>query len=715
MTMRVGSIARRVAVAVAMAGAVAAGCSSSKPTELVPGIMTQLQLPRDLQAIRIDLQANGAQVFCRSYQALNGVVTLPSTLGVVSQSSPNTTVTITVGGYDQQGANGQVINDCSAGQKVDPTSPDAPRVVRRSVQTYVAGHTLFIPMPISFSCFDEDCTAMNTAGATYSCKGGSCVKDPDPKEAASKLVDFTPSLIDGTDACFDWKTCFPPSAPTALWTALPTADDCVYTALNVTPAGTGLNVRVFYQEEEWAKSAVTGEYETTVIDGGEEEILDDDPIEGFTLVSPAMGATTPVTFRLADGLCKLAKNASTPPPHPATGTSRFVTITDIQVSELCPSKVQLLPLCATDRYTSPNLPDGSSSSDGICNVAVPLLQTPSAIYLVMDDSEVMHTAFGDKGYATAMSLSLSDPVFQRTSAAFSFLTHNDVECPPTVTTAYKTPTVPFDVAANAQTAIASTLKAWTAPDTGAATPAHLDLLAATQPFIGAYSAVQSYLTMRETPDIAGVMFFVNRVPGGTAANPASNDCSVASVADARTRLESDALSAFSSSPSLQTFFVVFGNDQSDPDVLAFYQQLQTDHPGFITTLDATSSDATVVVGNFAQVVTRLGTCLYELPEGTTAATPLTVQYAVPGTTTVVQVPKDPTCTSATQDTANGWNIDGPRLRICGSATDAACGMLRGAVLAATATAVQNSLPAPDVPVTTTLPCPASSDAGLGGD
>ncbi len=712
MTMRVGSLARRVAIAVTAAGTVAVGCSATKPTELVPGIMTQLQLPRDLQAIRLDLLANGATVFCRSYQAVNGVVTLPSTLGVVSQSSPNTTVTVTVGGYDAQGATGQEINDCQRVQEVNPASPDAPRVVRRSVQTYVAGHTLFIPMPISFSCFDQDCAAM---GTDYSCKGGSCVKDPPPQVTASGLVDFTPSLIDGTDACFDWKTCFPPSVSTAAWTATPTSTDCVYTAQMGTPGGSGLNVRVFYQEEEWAKSTVTGEYELSVVDGGEDEILDQDPVEGFTLVSPA-SSTSPVQFKLAPGLCQLAKNATQPPAPPASGTSRFVTITDVQVSELCAAKVQLLPLCATDRYSSPNLPDGGSSSDGLCNVAIPLLQTPSAIYLVMDDSQVMHTAFGDKGYATAMSLSLADPVFQRTSAAFSFFSHKDVECPPTVATGYQNPTIAFDLAANAQAKIATALKAWSPPDMGNAAPAHLDLLAATQPTSGAYSAVQAYLAMRETPDVAGVMFFVNRVPGGTAPNPApDNDCSVTSMSDATARLESDALSASSLSPSLQTFFVVVPNDQSDPGVFAFYHQLQLDHPDFITTLDATSADPNTVLANFSQVITRLGTCLYELPEGTDATTPLTVQYVNPLTRATVQIPKDATCGPSTQGSANGWNVDNGRLRICGNGGGGACDTLRGTIIAASAAAAASALPAPNVPVTTTLPCAPSTDAGLGGD
>jgi hypothetical protein len=707
MKSRVGPLLRLGAILVAAAALVVA-CSSSKPTELVPGVMTQLQLPRDLQAIRIDLRANGALVFCRSYQATTGgIVTLPSTLGVVSQSSPNTTVTITVGGYDAAGASGNLINNCSVEPRVDPTSPDAPRVVRVSVQTYVAGHTLFIPMPISFSCFDQDCSSMNASGVTYSCKGGQCVLDPDPAAAAKKLVDFTPTLIDGTAGqCFSPKACFPSNVPPVLFTAVhahpATPEDCIYALPPGAPAGTGLNVRVFYEEQEWALDARTGDFEHSVIDGGEEEILDEDPVEGFTSLGNGQ-------FQLAPGLCALANHAFDPPPPPASGTLRYITITDVQASALCSPKVQLLPLCAAERYTSPNLPDGGSSSNGLCNVAIPLLQTPSAIYLVMDDSEVMSSAFGEHGSATAMSLSLSDPVFLRTSAAFKFLTHNDAECPPQPTTSYSTPTIPFDLAPTAQAQIANALKNWVAPDMGQATPANLDLLAATQP-IGAYAAVQSFFSHREAPDIAAVMFFVNRVPGGTAANPANNDCVSLSPT---TELENDAAQAFAATPSMQTFFVVLGSAPSDPDVLAFYQQLETDHPDFITTIDATSSQPDTVVANFAHVVTRLGTCLYELPEGTTPTTPLTVQYVDPFSMATTAVPKNTNCSAATQGTADGWNIDGTRLRICG----VACTGLRDTIVAASATAAaaMPPLPAPNVPVTTTLPCPAPSDAGLGGD
>jgi hypothetical protein len=301
-----------------------------------------------------------------------------------------------------------------------------------------------------------------------------------------------------------------------------------------------------------------------------------------------------------------------------------------------------------------------------------------------------------------MSLSLSDPVFLRTSAAFKFLTHNDLECPPSTTTTYTTPTLPFEIASTAQMGIAQALQNWVAPDAAQATPANLDLLAAAKP-TGAYAAVQAFFQSRETPDIAAVMFFVNRVPGAT------DDCAPQSTPSAD--LEADALAAFTATPSMQTYFVVLGN-ATDPTVLPFYQALQADQPDFITTIDATSSSPDAVVANFAEVVTRLGTCLYELPEGTTATTPLTVQYVDPLSQSTTRIVKDMTCSAASQDTADGWNIDGDRLRICG----ASCATLRDTIVHASAAAAASTppLPAPNVPVTTTLPCAGPADAGLGG-
>ena len=50
------------------------------------------------------------------------------------------------------------------------------------------------------------------------------------------------------------------------------------------PAPLGLNVRAYYQNFAWTKDA-TGQYQPVLKAGGEQEILNEDPTEGFTLVS----------------------------------------------------------------------------------------------------------------------------------------------------------------------------------------------------------------------------------------------------------------------------------------------------------------------------------------------------------------------------------------------------------------------------------------------
>jgi len=96
------------ALAMATAGAAAGtGCKGTQPTELVPGVSTQMVVTKDLDAIRIDLEVNGVIKFCQLYPvASTGIVELPSTLGVLPEQSPNSIVTITIRGYDVQGAAG---------------------------------------------------------------------------------------------------------------------------------------------------------------------------------------------------------------------------------------------------------------------------------------------------------------------------------------------------------------------------------------------------------------------------------------------------------------------------------------------------------------------------------------------------------------------------------------------------------------------------------
>jgi hypothetical protein len=378
--------------------------------------------------------------------------------------------------------------------------------------------------------------------------------------------------------------------------------------------------------------------------------------------------------------------------------------------------VELLPICASERVATTDLPDGGVSTNGTCNVAMPLLPTPSAAYLVMDNSAVMHSAFGPEGAATDLSLSLTDPVFSRTSAAFTFLSHDDMECPPPEgtmnTTAYTTPQIAFGLANSVQSEIAAVLDGWTAPDT-AAMPEHLDLLAAMRSEVAAYAELSGFFKDKEVPNVAAAMFFVNRVPDPTPLT--GNDCQITSgTADqAVAAAAASAYAAAEGGPSLQTYFVVLANDAADTAPLSFYQMVQSEAPQAVTTIDATSQDRNSVVANFSNVVTRLATCLYEVPLGVTDTSALKVAYDAyvsPGVTAPVAVPLDPTCNVDTQNTSNGWNTDsGSRLRICGQE----CTDLRTAIVGAAALALGTGQPAPEVPVTATLPC-AEGDGGDGG-
>jgi hypothetical protein len=763
----IGAVA--IAVASSWGGS---GCSATKPTELVPGVITQVEVPRDLRAIRLDVLANGRTDFCQFYDVSNGTVNLPATLGVVSGSSPNTVVTVEIRGYDTPGVMGQDILNCSPSSANVGTPGSAPggpgpRMLRRSVQSYVDGHILYLPMPLSYSCFDTDCSAM---GPDSTCKGAQCV---DAHVDAKTLVDFDPAFIDGTGVCFSPMACLPVGGTFSA--VLVNADGCTYgfPYFPGVPPSPGLNVRVFYQDVSWTKNTTTGDFEISTT-GGEAEILDLDPDEGFTIVSAVdagsggagvsgldAGPPPPTQlFRLAPGLCKLAKVAAKP-PTPTSGPLRYRTISRIEVANVCAPKRQLLPICKEE------VPDGASvlpggtttTTDGLCNVPAPLIPAPSAIYVAMDDSAVMHGAFGDKGYATAMSLSFSAPVFKRTYAAFQYLPGKPADCTSPSTMSFTSPAVDFDLADVVQPAVAMQLKGWkpsegmgtgmcsealdgtqTVPcsagfvcsatpggtgscyDPNAASP--LDLQAAMRIDTGAYAKVLAFLQGKERPAVAAAMFFVNRTPGTT------NDCSPplatlgggSLLPPAQQAIEAQALAAYNGSPSLQTYFVVLDDDQHDTHSPAgpggtpggaytFFQKVQTDVPQAVTTLDATSLDPQTVLTTFANTVTKLGTCLYELPKGLTSTAQ--VKFGPPGGFPAGQgdtsVPLDPGCSAATQTTANGWNVDNGRVRICGKP----CDDLRALILGVTGMALKQNLSIPDVNVTATVLCGGAIGDGGG--
>ncbi|HLK41391.1 MAG TPA: hypothetical protein VKU41_31795 [Polyangiaceae bacterium] len=743
------------------------GCSGNKATELVPGVMTQVVVPRDLHSIQINVTANGKPVFCAQYDVSNGTATLPATLGVVSGGSASTVVVVEIRGYDTAGSMGDALAGCSA-TNVGSGGTGGPRMLRRSIQSFVENHILYLPMPLSYSCFDVDCSAQ---GDSSTCKGAQCV---DAHVDSKTLVDFTPALVDGTDVCFSPSECLPPSATVS---AIPVdLSRCIYGFPYTPPssrASPGLNVRVYFEDVTVTKDPQTNNL-TPSTTGGEAEILDLDPDEGFTLASAAdagigpseaaagdAGQVTPPPkqlFQLAPGLCKLAQVAANP-PVPTTATTSYRMISRVEVANTCAPKVQLLPICKTELVPvgAAVLPGGkttmAATANGTCEISAPLIPAPSAVYIGMDQSVRMHGAFGDKGSATTLSLSFDDPVFKRTYAAFQFLPGLDSDCAG-ATSSFTSPLVAFGLAGASQPAIASQLKGWkpseagggsgtcmftsdcngggvcsaTAESTGtcyaAAGISHLDLEAAMRLDVGAYAGVTNFLQGKESPDIAAAMFFLNRTPDNSSVANGGNDCpGTGTTSTAQAAIEAQVLAAFNGTPSLQTYFVVLDNDAHDTHMaggaFTFFQQVQTDFanmglPDAVSTLDG-SQDAKTVLTNFSNIVTKLGTCLYELPKGLTSTSQAQVQFAPPGVPagsgeTVVSA--DPNCNAANQTSANGWNIDSAtgRLRICGKP----CTDLRNLILAETGQAVANSLTVPDIPVTVSFNCGGSGGGSSSG-
>ena len=726
------SLALGVAAIVASAASSDVGCSATKPTEIVPGALTQVQVPVDLAAIQVEVYANGAQKFCQPYVVADGEVELPSTLGLLS-GGPNTTLRVIIRGYDQASSTSPDLQLCG-GLPVDaPPSANSgqgpgPRVLRQAVVTYVDQQTLFLPMLLSFSCYDVDCTSQ---GSNSTCKGGQCVDGTVP---ASSLAPFTPQLVDGTGDCFNLDECFPAGVSATVVDPV----NCIYGVPTALQSGSGLNVRVFYQEETWTQDPGTGLYAPVAGVPIEEEILNQDPQEGFTIPDP----TKPQQFQLAPGLCSLVQAQTTPgKPQPATGTLSYPAISDVQVATSCAPKLPLLPFCAGQQHG--NVTNSTTEQDA-CGTAIPLEPTPSAVYLVMDDSQAMYGAYGQHGLATTMNLAFAYPVFRHTYVAFRFLDHQDTECPAnTAATEYGTPAVDFGLSGAVQAQVGPLLVNWKA-----APNSNLDLAAAMRLDQGAYKHVLDF-SKRVGGDagapgpfnVAAAMFFVNRTPvdqadesdGGL--TPTEGLECTPSSGSVQAALEAEAQAAVTA--GLRTYFVVLNNQQGQPP-LAFYQAIATAVGGGVgssapvQTLNATSSAEQQVLGNFQSAITSVATCTYDTPPGVTTDALLT--FTVPPNIPVFNPTPDPapipvqqssSCTQATigNMSMNAWNIDptSGRIILCGEA----CNNLQNAVGAVAATAIEKEegdasadagipipadggLSVPDVPVSVTMPC---GDAG----
>jgi hypothetical protein len=659
------------------------GCDAKKQTEYVAGVSTQVAVPRDLKAIRLDVSVGGVQLFCRAYRVYDGKVQLPRSLGEFpAQGTPGPDpITVTVSGFTEdfsETSTSDVFDNCTliapkvGGTQLDMKTPQGTRIIRRSRQPYVADSVLFLPMPLKYSCFDTKCP-----DEAMTCKAGLCL---DAKVDETKLPKFSEDLISGLGGgCFHASQCFAAGVPAVLVDpndctyALPSSASAPPLAMGVPPnpvmsPGDGINVEVTY-------------------DGGyNREILDKEPDEGFTIPDP----TKPQRFRLAPGLCNLVKGTD------GAGHDTAHRITAIRATGLCQAKSPYQPLCADDQLAAMGTPGGVSSNPTPPNGCSAQQLTPaqSALMVLADDTNNSKPFYASANDKEAVTISLSDPAFRKTDIGLTYFPGPTDSC-----SGFEN-AVPFANAFLAKDQIFASFEAKAASD-GAALNATLEDVGLGAAIADAAMKLQAAYP---TANRRALLVIGNR--GFDDASTACGHKAIAAAAGAKAL-------------GVDTYVVMLARDLEVPG-----STVDVPLPVVVPGADAVAvagSPATApsplgaydarLTGNkgraqdaFRQIVEDLATCAYDVvPPAVALGADDVLSYSDPvaippaqATTYTIPPAAAGTCTKA-GDTGNGWGVDATtpsRIRICG----AKCDEYKSALKKASAWSLQYKEPALAVPV-----------------
>lgn len=638
-------------------------CSSTRPTEIVAGVSTQIRVPDDIRAVGVVVQANGAVEFCEHYSVVDGVATLPATLGVLGQSGLSTRGTVTVQVIGFRTARSEFEKDCLV--RAEDTGLDA-MVIRRRRLTFVDDQIKFLPLPLKESCADNHCSS-----EAETCIGGKCViADID----AASLSNYSDSLLFGnTNTCFDARRCLAEglTVPVQLEDPKTCTFKALWPARLQKPAPGDLNVRLFFKS--FGSEVLDLDFDSTA----------EDQREGFAFAGEEDDA---LTFKLAPNLCENAYAVDNP------------SVLSIDASAACTAKRALQPIC--DSYVPPNLHAGSGGSgtggagsggsgtggnqgSGICTLAG-LEPVESVVYVLMDQSKSMSKFFGDGGLAFAVSLPLSSPVARRTKVAFDFLPPQEEQCG---TDAYATPRVPFGAVEDVRVPIGVLLsneKSVLPTD-----PPQFFLEAALQ---GAYQGVASVEANDPKTGFnrRAVVVISNRdISAGSCPGPNAVELAERAHAAADGRI----------------FTYAIALDSGEPDALSSAASL-ADAGG--TRVFNGVTDEAEGARAVNDILTELGTCLYKVnradaAKGEDLPTSASISYIDPSRPTrAIAIPHDAACNENAASTVSGWNqeTESGLVRLCGEA----CADLRQAIGDVSVFhAAQGKIP-PSVPLVATAAC-----------
>jgi hypothetical protein len=635
--MRLSSRAARRALTLATLAAIGvlwSGCTAKEQSEYVTGISTQMNVPRDLRAIRVSVSVGGFRQFCRGYRVHDGKVLLPRSLGVHALNNPEQSGPVTFGivGYDKQLGDGTEFADeeCDVTKTSDADGQKRGiRLLRRSRQPYVKDEVLFLPMPLKYACMDvDDC------GPSKTCKAGRCVEaDTDP----ATLPRFHPDLVDGNGgACFSITQCFAAAAP-----AIPVdASICLYAVANSKdeppllpgapdpvggPAsGDGVNVAITW-------------------DGGYvQEVLDKEDKEGFFIPNPAK----PQQFQLTAGLCDMVKGYPIPDPlDPNKTIIPAHRITAVRASGTCQAKSPFQPICAGDQFAAMGADKNGNAADTAEGCKAIELRPPKSLLTLVIDNTVKHKKFFEDAPEATFEVPLADPAFDQTDVALFYSPGGGTAC------GAGAPSLSPKLARQAKTDVINLFKQGpTAGDVDFALDGALER---------AYAHAKNGDYFRRAVLVIGNRDFTKD------ACPNPNETAVQQA--------QKALSADPSKP-IKTYVFLLAQP---PDGVDAAQTLADANgiaaaggTGAATEARGQSNKANAFT-SFQTIVKSLATCVYEIP--TIGEKPEAGKHVFTYTDPLLgftkRIDHDPACTSD-GGAGSGWGTDGKKIFVCGQACEA---------------------------------------------
>jgi hypothetical protein len=619
-------IIKHGAVCASLAAIVAsAACSSSDPSaQFVAGFQTQVQVPRDLKSIVVEVRQFGQTLFCQEYPVVYdsvagiGTVRLPQSLGTIAGAKDSSLpVEIVVRGTTAFLPRGS-LNSCGAVPKVtgqitqqdlgpSEAKPGVVRILRRSVQQYVKGKKLYVPMPLRYACFDVDCSASTVEG-DQSCKGGRCAS---PSIVADKVLrEFTVDMINGTNnLCFRSKTangkpgCMDaPLAPKVL-----DASKCLYEVQDVPNVPfSGVNVQLVFES------------------GFLTEVLDQDPDEGFFIPDP----TKPKQFQLAPGLCDAVKGVNEKGqavPHPVTA---------VGASGVCPEKRVLQPLCADEEEQKIYGLGGAGAPSSGSAPGIKLTPSPTGLALLFDFTDANSASFAPGGIAQQLvDFALQDASLNTVSMGLVKMPTGEA-CVPD-----------FDVPPAAGKANLEKIRTVLSDYTSGR-----KVLLSRTGDIGMTPALKLGLAkLTDLPVDRRAVVVIGNGPfdSATCNEPPENAASV--VTTGKTK-------------GIPTY-VVFSGDASTND-LAQATALATAGGTSVYDARGASGNATAVKA-FLDVATEFTTCRYDAPNGAPLDSKLA--YFDKLTFQEVSIPRNDSCTP---QSGAGWTVESSRIVMCKDTCDA---------------------------------------------